>query len=120
MKKFFFAVVGVTIGVTLSIGLAGGALYWWFEVRTPSPPDLSIELDGFPGVRATDSGASNTLVRIVLTNNGDSSLSINDAYLYLTRIDDGARANLRFEVGDMLIYPKEKYVEVVETLPARI
>ena len=115
MKKFFLAVLGITFGLVLALAILGGGIYWWIEVRIPAPPELSVELDGFPDTRAQKDGKVKALVRIVVTNNDDFKISINDAYLYLTRVSDGARTNLRFDVDDMVIYPKEKYVEIVET-----
>lgn len=113
MKKFFFTIAGMSFGVVIALGLIVGGLYWWFDVRTPSPPDLTIEIDGL----LADVGSSGkTSLRIVLTNNGNSNIELRDAYLYLTRPSDGARSNFRYEVDDILMFPKEKYVEVVETV----
>jgi len=116
MKKFFITVLGITFGSVLALAIIGTGVYWWFEVRTPAPPEITVELDGFPDTRKQKNGKENALVRIVVTNNEDNKISINDAYLYLTRVSDGARTNLRFDVGDMAIYPKEKYVDIVETM----
>jgi len=117
MKKYFFAALGITFGLVLGLSVIGGGIYWWIEVRTPAPPKISVELDGFPDAKKNEDGNLQALVRIVVTNNDTVKLSINDAYLYLTRISDGARTNIRFEVNDIVIYPNEKYVEIVETMP---
>ncbi|MES9833539.1 MAG: hypothetical protein ABW139_14990 [Candidatus Thiodiazotropha sp. DIVDIV] len=119
MKKFFLAALGIAFGLVLAVAIVGGGIYWWAEVRIPAPPEVSVELDGFPDARKQEDGKEKALVRIVVTNNDDSKLFISDAYLYLTRVSDGARTNLKFEVNDMVIYPKEKYVEIVETLPVK-
>ena len=119
MKKFFLAALGITFGLILSLAIVGGGLYWWLEVRIPAPPEILVELDGFPDARKQENGKVKALVRIVITNNDDMKISINDGYLYLTRVSDGARANLKFSIDDMVIYPKEKYVEIVETMPVK-
>ncbi len=46
-------------------------------------------------------------------------VSINNAYLYITRVDDGARANYKFDVDDMVIYPNEKYLEIIESMQVK-
>jgi XapX domain-containing protein len=119
MKKFFLAVLSITFGLVLALAILGGGIYWWIEVRIPAPPKISVELDGFPDVRKQENGEARVLVRIVVTNNDDLKISINDAYLYLIRVSDGARAKFRFDVDDMVIYPKEKFVEIVETTPVK-
>ncbi|MCG8096020.1 MAG: hypothetical protein JAZ17_20775 [Candidatus Thiodiazotropha endolucinida] len=117
MKKFFIAALGITFGLILAVAIVGGGIYWWIEVRIPASPEVSVELDGFPDTRKQEDGKEKALVRILITNNEDLNLSISDAYLYLSRVSDGARTNLKFKVDNMVIYPKEKYVEIVETLP---
>jgi hypothetical protein len=119
MKKYFFIALGVASGVILTLAILGGGIYWWLEVRTPEPPNVSVELDGFPDTRENEKGKQQPLVRIVITNNDDTKLSINDAYLYLTRVADGARTDIGYEVDSITLYPKEKYVEVVEAMPAQ-
>lgn len=115
MKKFFFTVAGISFGVVMALSLVLGGRYWWLFVRIPSPPDLAIEIDGLLGDQESSSEDKRASIRIVLTNNGNSNIELRDAYLYLTRPSDGARANISFKVDDILIFPKEKYVEVVET-----
>jgi|GEM_PF-2006688 hypothetical protein len=119
MKKYFFIALGITAGVVLSLAIIGSGIYWWLEVRIPEPPDVSVDLEGFPDARVNENGKHQPLVRILVTNNSDTKLSISDAYLYLTRVSDGARTDFGYEVGDIIIYPKEKYVEVVEAMPTQ-
>ncbi len=119
MKNFFLAALGITFGSVLALAILGSGIYWWVEVRIPAPPEISVELDGFPDTRKQKDGKVKALVRILVANNDDLKISINDAYLYLTRVSDGARTNFRFDVDDMVIYPKEKYVEIVETMPVK-
>ena len=119
MKKFFLAVLGITFGLVLALAILGGGIYWWNEVRIPAPPEITIELDGFPDTRKQKDGKVKALLRIVVTNNDDTKLSINDAYLYLTRVSDGARTNFKFDVGDMVVYPNEKYVGIIETMSVK-
>ena len=86
MKKFFLATTGITTGLILALAILGGGIYWWTEVRIPAPPEISVEIDGFPDPRKQEDGRDKALVRIVITNNDDSKISINDAFLYLTRV----------------------------------
>jgi len=119
MKKYFLISLGITFGLILGLATIGGGIYWWVEVRPPAPTEVSVELDGFPGTGKNKDGKEQALLRIVVTNNEDYKLSINDAYLYLTRVSDGARTDLGFDVDDMVIYPKERYVDIVETMPIK-
>ena len=119
MKKYFLIALGVTSGVVFCLAVLGGGLFWWLEVRTPEPPNISVELDGFPDTRKNEDGKQQPLVRIVITNNDETKLTINDAYLYLTRVSDGARTDFGYKIDNIIVYPKEKYVEVVEAMPAQ-
>ncbi len=115
MKKFFFTIAGISFGVVMALSLALGGRYWWLFVRIPSPPDLTVEVDGLLGDQESFIEDKRAKVRIVLTNNGNSNIELRDAYLYLTRPSDGARSSISYKVEDILMFPKEKYVTVVLT-----
>jgi hypothetical protein len=114
MEKFFLGLFGITFGAIFALAIIGGSIYWWVEVRVPKPPELILEVDGFPDFRETDDGKK-ALIRFVITNKDNSKISINDARLYITRVSDGARTRLSFEIENILLYPNEKFVELVPT-----
>jgi TPR repeat protein len=112
MKKCFFVTLGIASGLALILAILGGVIYWWNEVRVPEPPNISVELDGFPDGDEKANNEQQAKIRIVITNNDKTRLDFDDAYLYLTRFD-GARTNIKYEVDNFILYPNEKYVEVV-------